>query len=133
MLHRKFAVIAFVVALALCAVSCSLFGPSLPAEIQGEWYTGYLSGAKTVISLGASTVRYRVYDSYGSLGTDWDREIVEVDASAGWFLDDYEYYWMFHLEGSTLHLDKLDLNQKPSSVQSDWWADPTKDYSYSAY
>lgn len=133
MLYRKFAVIALAVALVVCAVSCALLGPSLPSEIQGEWYTGYLSGARKVYSLGASTVRCRVYDSYGSLGTDWDREIVEVDTSAGWFLDDYDYYWMYHLEGSTLHLYKLDLNQKPSSVSSGWWADPTKDYSYSEY
>jgi hypothetical protein len=133
MVHRKFVVIALAVALILCAGSCSLLGPSLPSEIQGDWYTSYLSGAKNVISLGASTVRYRVYDSNGSLGTDWDREIVEVNTSDGWFFDDYDDYWMYHLEGSTLHLNKLGSNVKPSSVQSDWWADPTKDYSYSAY
>ncbi len=133
MLHRKFTVNVLAVAFVLCAMSCSLLGPSLPANIQGDWYTGYLSGAKNVISLGASTVRYRVYDSYGSLDTDWDREIVEVDTSTGWFLDDYDYYWMYHLEGSTLHIHKLDMNQKPSSVSSSWWADPTKDYSFSEY
>lgn len=106
----------------LALSGCGLLGPGLAPELIGEWSASSTYYTQT-FTFTSSTISYEDYATNTGGSSSWDRKIVEANNAEQWFLDDYDYYWIWHISGSTLYLKKLDSGVSPDDVPSDWWSD----------
>ncbi len=131
-LVSRLAVLGGLFALLLSLSGCegfSLFGPRLPAELQGSW--SYSSSYyRQTFTFTATEISYSDYASNTGGSSSWEYEVIDVNAAENWFQADDDRYWIWHISGSKLYLDRLDRNVEPSSIASSWWSDTsyTKHY-----
>ena len=111
-----------VIVLMFSLSACFIFGPSLPAEMQGSWSrsTSYYSQTFTFT---AAHMYYEDYASNTGGSASWDEAILEVNTDDCYFVTNYDC-WSWHISGSTLYLKKEAYAETPDPALPDsWWSD----------
>ncbi len=100
---------------------CGIGGVSLPDELEGSWGDTCCGGCIRTFTFTSNEVVFS--ESCPATGSGgYDAEVAEVFEEEGIFKTTNGMYFTWHVEGSTLYLNKTNPGATKPVVSDGWWS-----------
>lgn len=105
--------------------SCLLFGAPIPSELKGSWIDENHMDTPfwyvETFTFKTGSVTYQFTDSDGTTG--YTSDIVKVYTDRDMLKTEEPMYFSWHIDGSTLYLNKTNPEDPEPDLPDFWWED----------